>query len=143
MRIKIITIGKPKGNFAEIFDEYTKRMSSFAKVETFHVKEGDSSEQKAIELMGKTFKIVMSEEGRSFSSKKLAEFLEKREVSGQGDLSFFIGGPDGHSKDVKDQADLLMSLSELTLPHDMAMTFLAETIYRSLSILNNHPYHRQ
>lgn len=143
MKIKIITTGEPKGSFAEIFNEYVKRISAFAKVEVIHLKEDENSEKKALDQMEKTFKIVMSEEGREFNSRSFADFLEKREVSGQSEISFFIGGPDGHSQELKDQSDILMSMSKLTMPHDLAMVFLTETVYRSLSINNNHPYHRE
>ncbi len=142
MRIKIITIGKPKGDFESLFNEYVKRIGSFEKVEVFHIKEDSNAEKKASDLMEKTFKVIMSEEGKKFSSRSFAQFLEKRENAGQGDISFFIGGPDGHSMEMRDSADTLMSMSDLTMPHDLAMVFMVETIYRSLSINNNHPYHR-
>ena len=59
------------------------------------------------------------------------------------DLAFVIGGPDGLSSGLKQGASLLLRLSSLTLPHGLARVLLAEQLYRSVSLLNNHPYHRE
>lgn len=147
MKVKIITIGKPKREFEKIFLEYTKRLSGFVKLEVFHIKENQKnpeiSEKKALEKMEKTFKVFLDEKGIGFSSTGLASFLEKKENESISEISFFIGGTDGHSEEMKEKADLLFSFSKLTFPHDLAMVVLSETLYRSFSILKKHPYHRE
>ncbi len=146
MKIKIITIGKPKGEFAKLFSEYTKRLSGFSKVEIVHIKEDyknpEISEQKALKKAEKTFLVLLDEKGKKMTSRKLANFLEQKENQSVSEISFFIGGPNGHSVNLKNKADFLLSFSDLTFPHDLAMVILAETLYRSFSIINNHPYHR-
>ena len=70
-----------------------------------------------------------------FSSKEFANFFKN-------DLSFIIGGVYGLSQEVRDKADKIISLSKMTLTHMMARAMLVEQIYRSHTILSNHPYHK-
>jgi 23S rRNA (pseudouridine1915-N3)-methyltransferase len=143
MKIKIITIGEPKGEFKKIFIEYAKRLSGFVKLEVFHIKENKDSSQKILKLIQKTFVVALDEKGKNFSSVELASFLEEKQNSSVGEISFLIGGADGHSEEVLKNINEKISFSRLTFPHDMAMIILAETLYRSFSILKNHPYHRE
>ncbi len=146
MKIKVITMGEPKGEFKKIFQEYLKRLSAFVAVEVFHIKENSKkpelAEKKVLEKAKGSFLILLDEKGKEFSSRELASFFEKKENQSISDLAFFIGGPNGHSEEIRKKADFLLSFSKLTFPHDLAMVILAETLYRSFSILNNHPYHR-
>lgn len=142
MNITFITVGKPKLAFAQSgFAEYQKRIGRFASVKTFHLKEDKSLESNIAKHCEKKFIILLDEKGKLLSSKELAVFLEtKRNQS--IDLAFVVGGADGHSDALKKQADMLWSLSPLTFPHDVAMMLTLETLYRSLSIVAGHPYHR-
>lgn len=142
MKIKIITIGEPKLSFAKTgFGEYVKRLRGYHKVEVLHFPDAVKDE-KIIKDVDNTFCVVLDENGREFTSRELAEFLEKKSTHGIGEMCFLIGGPDGHSDEIKIRADLLMSMSQLTFPHDIAMMVLAETLYRASTINSNHPYHR-
>jgi len=86
--------------------------------------------------------IALDERGKLFSSRDLASWLGKRRDAGCRDVAFLIGGPDGHAAAVLDEADLVLSLGPLTLPHGLARVVLAEQIYRATTILTGHPYHR-
>ncbi|EFK96584.1 SPOUT methyltransferase, predicted [sediment metagenome] len=143
MKLQIITIGEPKNEYKKIFDEYLKRLSGFVKLEYYPIKEDKNSDKKIFNLIEKTFVILLDEKGREFSSKSLAEFLEKKELESVGTISFLIGGPDGHNEEIRKKEDFKISFSRLTFPHDLAMVILVETLYRSFSIINNHPYHRE
>ncbi len=79
--------------------------------------------------------------GRSMSSEQLAKFLESRAQEGR-DVAFCIGGPDGLAPTVDARADLRWSLSALTLPHALARVVVVEALYRAVSIIKRHPYHR-
>jgi 23S rRNA (pseudouridine1915-N3)-methyltransferase len=79
--------------------------------------------------------------GRSLSSEQLAKFLESRAQEGR-DVAFCIGGPDGLAPEVDARADMRWSLSALTLPHALARVVVAEALYRAVSIIKRHPYHR-
>lgn len=142
MKITLVTVGKPKLVFAqEGLAEYHKRLGRFVECELIHIKDGKDVDEKIIKTIGHDFCVILDEKGRSMSSRELADFLEIKKNSSQN-VSFVIGGPDGHSQKIKDRADFTWSLSSLTFPHDIAMMITLETLYRSFSILENHPYHR-
>lgn len=87
-------------------------------------------------------RVVLDEHGRSFPTRRLAEHLERWRRDGR-DVAFVIGGADGLAPEIKGGADLLWSLSPLTLPHGLVRVVLAEQLYRAASLLANHPYHRE
>lgn len=86
--------------------------------------------------------VVLDERGRNWTSMQLAAGLKDWLASGD-DVCIVIGGADGLSAELKQCADLLLQLSALTLPHGMVRVLLAEQVYRAVSILNGHPYHRE
>lgn len=86
--------------------------------------------------------VMLDEHGRSFPTRKLADHLGRWRNEGR-DVAFVIGGADGLDAGLKSGADLLWSLSPLTLPHGLVRVLLAEQLYRAASILANHPYHRE
>jgi len=89
------------------------------------------------------FVIVLDEGGSPFTSEKVAGLLEHHMVQGTPELVMVIGGAYGLSAGVKKRADLLLSLSALTLTHQMARLFLLEQIYRGFTIVRNEPYHNR
>jgi len=144
MKISIITVGSPKLSFAkEGIAEYLKRIQKFASVEFVHIKENKDTDKKILKAVENTFCVLLDEQGKEYSSQELALFLDKKEHQSVSNMSFLVGGPDGHTGSVYERGDAKIALSRLTLPHDLAMLFTIETLYRSLSINNNHPYHRQ
>ncbi len=143
MKIHIVTVGSPKLPFAkEGFSEYTKRLSGFADVYISHIKEGKDQDKKILKSIEKSFCVLLDENGKQSSSEQLSQFFVDKEMQAVTYISFVIGGPDGHSGKIKERADYVWSLSDLTFPHDVAMLLLAEALYRAFSIKNNHPYHR-
>lgn len=86
--------------------------------------------------------VVLDERGTDLTTVKLAQRLEDWMRSG-GDTAFIIGGADGIDETWKLQADETLRLSSLTLPHAMARLILCEQLYRAVSVINNHPYHRE
>jgi 23S rRNA (pseudouridine1915-N3)-methyltransferase len=85
--------------------------------------------------------VAMQVGGRNFSSEQLAQFLQARAQEGR-DVVFCIGGPEGLAAEVDGRADFKWSLSGLTLPHALARVVLAEALYRAVTIIKGHPYHR-
>jgi 23S rRNA (pseudouridine1915-N3)-methyltransferase len=85
--------------------------------------------------------VAMQVGGRSLSSEQLAQFLQARARDGR-DVAFCIGGPEGIAPEVDAKADFKWSLSALTLPHALARVVLAEALYRAVTIIQGHPYHR-
>ena len=86
--------------------------------------------------------VVLDERGTDLTTIKLAQRLQDWMRSG-GDTAFIIGGADGIDEALKLQADETLRLSSLTLPHAMARLILCEQLYRAVSLLKNHPYHRE
>jgi 23S rRNA (pseudouridine1915-N3)-methyltransferase len=80
--------------------------------------------------------------GKMLSSEAFAAALAKFRDGGAGGLAFLIGGADGLGLAVRNKADLLLSLGPMTLPHGLARIVLAEQLYRAMTILAGHPYHR-
>ncbi len=85
--------------------------------------------------------VVLDEKGKSLTSTGFAQRLDNWMVQGKT-VDLVIGGADGLHESLKSDADELISLSKLTLPHQMARLFLIEALYRASAILANHPYHR-
>jgi len=85
--------------------------------------------------------VALDEHGRDLTTLQLAQHLTHWQQQG-GDVTFVIGGADGLDADFKKNADMLMRVSSLTLPHGMVRVLLAEQLYRAWSITRNHPYHR-
>jgi 23S rRNA (pseudouridine1915-N3)-methyltransferase len=87
------------------------------------------------------YRVALDERGTAFSTMELARRIASWRNAGR-DIAFVIGGADGLPESVKKSSDLAWSLSPLTLPHGLARVLLAEQLYRAVSILHNHPYHR-
>lgn len=87
-------------------------------------------------------KVVLDERGRSLSTRQLAERIAHWRGGGR-DVAFIIGGADGTAAALRAEAELVWSLSALTLPHGLVRVILAEQLYRATSILGGHPYHRE
>ena len=132
-RLSIYAIGKIKKNWIrDGINQYKKRMPDL-----------NINELKSFNINNLRFKnniiISLSEEGKQFNSIELTSLLLNFKNK---KIIFLIGDADGISSDVKNQSDLLLSLSRLTFPHELARLILMEQIYRALSISSNSPYHR-
>lgn len=79
--------------------------------------------------------------GKRVTTEKLSKLLDGWMQQGQ-DIALIIGGPDGLSDELLQQAQMKISLSDLTFPHPLIRVMVVEQLYRAWSILNNHPYHR-
>lgn len=87
-------------------------------------------------------KIALDEHGKTLTTVQFSKHLETW-MRGGRDVCFIIGGADGLDEELKRSADLLLSLSSLTLPHALVRVVLVEQLYRAASLIRSHPYHRQ
>lgn len=92
-------------------------------------------------LPGRCRKVILDERGSDLTTRQLAQRLSSWMEQGD-DVAIVIGGPDGLAPEVKGAADETLRLSSLTLPHALVRVLLAEQLYRAMSLLKNHPYHR-
>ena len=132
-RLSINAIGKIKKNWIrDGINQYKKRMPDLIinELKTFNINN--------LRLKNNII-ICLSEEGEQFNSIELTSLLLNFKNK---KIVFLIGDADGITSDVKKQSDLLLSLSSLTFPHELARLILLEQIYRAISISNNSPYHR-
>jgi 23S rRNA (pseudouridine1915-N3)-methyltransferase len=86
--------------------------------------------------------VVLDETGKDLSSEALAALLGRWRDDGVRDVRFLIGAADGHDADTRKAADLLLGFGRATWPHMMVRAMLAEQLYRAMTILAGHPYHR-
>ena len=85
--------------------------------------------------------VALDERGAAWTTRMLAEQLQRRSANGET-VAFVVGSADGLDESVKREASAVVALSALTLPHGMVRVLLAEQIYRAVSLLSGHPYHR-
>lgn len=85
--------------------------------------------------------VVLDEHGKQYPTIEFAHEIRRWTVEGS-DVAFIIGGADGLHSEIKQMANDIIALSKLTLPHGLVRVLLAEQLYRAVSILNGHPYHR-
>jgi 23S rRNA (pseudouridine1915-N3)-methyltransferase len=86
--------------------------------------------------------LVLDRTGDALDSQQWAEMLEGLILQGQSEVAFIIGGPLGLAPAVLDRADMILSFSEMTFPHQMMRVILLEQIYRSFRIIHHEPYHK-
>ncbi|GGN34025.1 ribosomal RNA large subunit methyltransferase H [Deinococcus daejeonensis] len=145
VRLHLITVGEPKLAYARAgWDEYEKRLRRYHKVQVTRVTgKTQALESEAVRrAAGGAPLVLLDPRGRQFTSEGLSAYLDAQGVAGVGELAFAIGGPDGHTDELRAGAHLLWGLGQLTLPHDLAMVVLAEALYRASTISAGEPYHR-
>ena len=142
MRIKILVVGKVKERaYNERINEFIKWINRDIPIELIFFKDNNHTRLvKKIEsyLKNKDYIICLSEEGGEKSSTQFSKYIFNKTQ----DLIFLIGGPDGHTKGIKEKADKTISLSKMTFPHEMALLILTEQIYRAIAIKKGSKYHR-
>jgi len=150
MKFRFIWIGKTKDKaWKSLQDEYLGRLSHFVKCELIEIRdsaphEGPDIEGKRIvdNLNQSRFVVLLDVKGRQLSSPQLAEQIEKWQVRGLKEVTFVIGGAFGVSPAVGEIADFSLSLSFLTLTHEMARVVLIEQLYRGYTIIKGFPYQK-
>ncbi|WP_047394126.1 23S rRNA (pseudouridine(1915)-N(3))-methyltransferase RlmH [Cetobacterium sp. ZOR0034] len=155
MNINIICVGKIKEKYIlDGIQEFAKRLQAFGKLKVFELKEdgNDSNRNISIEKESKAiletleknkgFKILLDISGKNFSSEEMASHIEKIGVNGDNTINFIIGGSYGVSEEIRKAADLRLSFSKMTFPHQLMRLILIEQIYRWFSIIKNTKYHK-
>ena len=139
MKINVYYIGKPRDqNANNMAEEYIKRCSRYARTE---MREIQPSKFDPWLKHPSAKKILLDPAGKPQDSAQFTRLIAKAEQESR-DLLFIIGGADGLPAAWRDRADLLLSLSALTFPHELARVILAEQLYRAFTTLRGHPYPR-
>jgi len=159
MKITVISVGKIKEKFfSDAIKEYTKRLSKFCTL-TEEVRQDeradDNFSHKEIEqvklvegqkilkkIKDSSYAIAMCIDGKQLTSVELADKIADLGVNGYSDITFIIGGSNGLSDEVINRADMKLSFSKMTFPHQLFKIVLLEQIYRSFKINSNESYHK-
>lgn len=163
MKITILCVGKIKEKFyRDAIAEYEKRLSRYCKLEYIEVvdektpdhasvlqedqikeKEGERMQARLDKLAREgTYICALAIDGRQLDSVAFSEKLEKLGTSGISHIVFLIGGSLGMPESLLSKADLKLSFSQMTFPHQLMRVILSEQIYRAYRIMNGEPYHK-
>lgn len=159
MNIEFIVVGNIKEKyFIDAINEYKKRLSSYCNIKITEISEfklsnnpsdaqifdGMKKEAESIlsQISEKSYVMALCIEGKGFSSIEFSDKISECMVGGYGDFTFIIGGSNGLSDDVKKRADIKISFSKMTFPHQLMRVILLEQIYRAFRIMRNEPYHK-
>ena len=159
MKIDILAVGKIKERFfADAADEYLKRLSRYVKLNIIEVKdektsEGASDHENDLVKLAEAERLMkyidddavlipLCIEGKELSSVDFSKAITGYENSGRSHIQFIIGGSLGLAEEIKSKADLKLSFSRMTFPHQLMRVILLEQIYRAYRIKTGEPYHK-
>ena len=155
MRLNLLCIGRMTLPFLRAgCDEFAERLKRYLPLTITEIKENKTGRKqdlpKIIATEGEnleqripqgSFVIALDQGGKNMRSEQLAEFMNDHLVRSIPEWTLLIGGPYGLSENLRKRADLVLSLSPMTLTHQMARLLLLEQLYRCCTILRNEPYH--
>ena len=158
MNVKFITLGTLKESYLrDAAAEYEKRLGAFCRFETVQLKEErltdnpseneiknallKESEKIFAEIPPKAYCVAMCVEGKQLSSEELAQKIDELAME-RGNICFIIGSSFGLSEQVKNRADMRLSISKLTFPHQLMRVVLLEAVYRAFNISKRTNYHK-
>lgn len=145
IRWNLFTIGKPRLAYARAgTDEYLVRLSKFTTVRWVPQKTAAAAvESRALfQASEGMYRVVLDERGKGWTSREFAQRVGEWELTGRRDVALIVGGADGHTPELRAGADVLWSLSSLTLQHELALVVALEQVYRAYTLRSGLPYHR-
>lgn len=157
MKITLLVVGKTTDrHIVALVDEYMARLKHYVPVEievipelrqTKSLTEEQQKEQEASLIIGRMLPgdrvVLLDEHGTERRSVEFAAWMQKRMLSGTKRLLCIVGGPYGFAPSVYARADEKISLSQMTLSHQMIRLLFVEQVYRAMTILNGEPYHHE
>ena len=159
MKITILAVGKIKEKFlSDAVAEYVKRLGRYCRLEIIQVQDEKDSEKPseavkkqilakeaariAPHIKDDSFIIALAINGKQLSSEEFARKINSLGISGTSSITFIIGGSLGLSDEILKKADILLSFSKMTFPHQLMRVILLEQIYRGYKIISGEPYHK-
>lgn len=155
MKLVVVAVGKVRGALADAVDTYEARAKRYWKLDVIEVDAGaagsDPAPERVMEAEAERIQarlpeggsvFALTREGKGMGSRTLARALEEHALRASPGVAFVIGGAYGLAPAVLSRADRRLSLSAMTLPHEMARLVLAEQLYRAGTILRGEPYHK-
>lgn len=152
MKLAILAVGQLRGqDEAALYEAYGQRIAGAGRniaidgPQLIEIKDQQGANEKlaaALDNRPQAFVVALDETGKQLSSRAFAQQLGAWRDDGIGELVFVLGAADGLSDAVRQRANMMLSLGPMTWPHLLARVLLAEQIWRGISILTGHPYHR-
>jgi 23S rRNA (pseudouridine1915-N3)-methyltransferase len=141
MRLRLIAAGtRLPGWINEGVAEYAKRLRAL-QFELIEIPATRQAERMRAAIGPRDYVVALEVTGRAMTTPELSRWLAARQAGGR-DLALLIGGPEGLDPELSARADFRWSLSPLTWPHGLVRVMVTEQLYRALSLLQGHPYHR-
>ena len=143
MKIRAFWVGKTKqAQCRELLEMYWMRLESLTPCELIEARDNAALEKAAEKEAANSFAVVFDEGGRQFKSSEFAELMKRLQDRSVQELRIFVGDHDGVPASIKEKANVLVSLSAMTFPHDLARVMVAEQLYRAMTVIKGHPYSR-
>lgn len=159
MRLAIAAIGRLRGGpELDLINDYSARIRAIGRplgVTNFEIREleapkglsGAKRQERESALLDQSAspsakRVILDERGQNIASEAFARQIARWRDDGVGEIVFMIGGADGHDRSLAAKADLVIAFGKATFPHMLVRAMLVEQIYRAMTILAGHPYHR-
>ena len=152
MKVNIIAIGKVKEKYiTDAIAEYAKRLSRYVDFKIIELPDAPPAkspeEQRHIEseellAKAKGFVMALDPRGKELSSEDFANLFQTKCNDGISEFSLLIGGSHGHSNELREKADMILSFGKMTFPHQLFRVMVIEQIYRAMTIVAGTPYHK-
>lgn len=155
MKVLLMTVGSARtAGLAEAIEEYEARAGTYFDLEVVELPRGSGGSRSPAEVRRREGRRLLerlpealttfglTREGKGMTSRSLASYLDRLGTYGRAGAAFLIGGAHGLDDEVLERCDHRLSLSPMTLPHELARLVLAEQIYRAGTIIRGEPYHK-
>ena len=140
MRLQLLMIGKTRRpEMRAIIDDYVNRIRRSCAIEILEIRDAEAALKK-LEADRAATAILLDADGRSFDSNAFAKWLGELRDRGTRQVIFICGNADGFPESLRERVSQRISLSAMTLSHELARVVLAEQIYRAFAILSGSPY---
>jgi 23S rRNA (pseudouridine1915-N3)-methyltransferase len=154
MRVLVVVVGRPRGGLESAIEDYEKRARRYWKLEIIEVAAGAGrdtppegvraaeAERLLARIPGELELVALTRDGKTMDSRELAGYLEQHAIRSSAGVAFVVGGAFGLGSEVMKRARRTLSVSSMTLPHEMARLLFSEQLYRAGTILRGEPYHK-
>jgi 23S rRNA (pseudouridine1915-N3)-methyltransferase len=138
LKISLFYVGRPRDPAANAMAaEYARRIARYCKFEMREIRDEATFGERP-----RTYRVALDPSGKQLDSAGFAAMIQRAENGATPEVAFLVGGADGLPEAARRKAHLAVSLSRLTLPHELARVVLLEQIYRAFTMLRHHPYAR-
>jgi 23S rRNA (pseudouridine1915-N3)-methyltransferase len=141
VKIRLVMLGKTRrAEVRGLLEDYIGRIKRFAEIEILELRDSSAAEMGKFKPGAAATLVLLDDAGMQFTSQQFARWLGDLRDRGTRELVFLCGGAEGFPEALRKQVRTKLSLTPLTLSHELARVLLAEQIYRAFAIMAGHPY---